>query len=54
MKVVIIEDEKLSADHLTILLNKIDTSIVVIECFDSIKSFVIKQIDVLLIIFRLL
>ncbi|WP_396169050.1 LytR/AlgR family response regulator transcription factor [Flavobacterium sp.] len=47
MKVVIIEDEKLSADHLTILLNKIDTSIVVIECFDSIKSSVTAFKEVL-------
>ena len=37
---VVIKDEKLSADHLTVLLNKIDASIVVIECFDSIKSSV--------------
>ena len=40
MKVVIIEDEKLSAEHLTILLQKTEASIVVIECFDSIKSSV--------------
>ena len=36
MKVVIIEDEKLSAEHLSVLLQKIDTSITVIKYFDTI------------------
>ena len=40
MKVVIIEDEKLSAEHLTVLLQKIDVSIEVTHYFDSIKSVV--------------
>lgn len=40
MKVVIIEDEKLSAEHLTVLLQKIDSSIVVIKYFDTVKASV--------------
>lgn len=40
MKVVIIEDEKLSAEHLTVLLQKIDASIVVIKYFDTVKASV--------------
>ncbi len=40
MKVVIIEDEKLSAEHLTVLLQKIDPSITVIKYFDTIKTSV--------------
>jgi DNA-binding LytR/AlgR family response regulator len=40
MKVVIIEDEKLSAEHLTVLLQKIDPSITVINYFDAIKTSV--------------
>jgi DNA-binding LytR/AlgR family response regulator len=40
MKVVIIEDEKLSAEHLTVLLQKIDSSIVVIGHFDTITASV--------------
>lgn len=40
MKVVIIEDEKLSAEHLTVLLQKIDPSITVIKYFDTVKSSV--------------
>ncbi len=40
MKVVIIEDEKLSAEHLTVLLQKIDSSITVIAYFDTIKTSV--------------
>ena len=40
MKVVIIEDEKLSAEHLTVLLKKIDPSITVIEYFDTITASV--------------
>ena len=40
MKVVIIEDEKLSAEHLTVLLQKIDPSIAVIAYFDTIKTSV--------------
>ena len=41
MKVVIIEDEKLSAEHLTVLLQKIDPSIVVVESFDTVSTSVI-------------
>ena len=40
MKVIIIEDEKLSAEHLTVLLQKIDDSIEVTHYFDSIKTVV--------------
>jgi len=38
MKVVIIEDEKLTAEHLTMLLQKIDTSIEVVYYLDTVKS----------------
>jgi DNA-binding LytR/AlgR family response regulator len=40
MRVIIIEDEKLSAEHLTVLLQKIDSSITVIKYFDTIKASV--------------
>ena len=40
MKVVIIEDEKLSAEHLTVLLHKIDSSVTIIARFDTIKTTV--------------
>jgi DNA-binding LytR/AlgR family response regulator len=40
MKVVIIEDEKLSADHLSLLLKKIDADIEVIKYIDTVKSTV--------------
>jgi DNA-binding LytR/AlgR family response regulator len=40
MKVIIIEDEKLSAEHLTMLLKRIDAEIEVIHLFDSVKSSV--------------
>jgi DNA-binding LytR/AlgR family response regulator len=40
MRVIIIEDEKLSAEHLTVLLQKIDPSITVIKYFDTIKASV--------------
>ena len=40
MRVVIIEDEKLSAEHLTVLLQKIDASITVIKYFDTITASV--------------
>ena len=40
MKVVIIEDEKLSAEHLTVLLQKIDSSVIVTNSFDTIKASV--------------
>jgi DNA-binding LytR/AlgR family response regulator len=40
MKVVIIEDEKLSANHLTALLKKIDPNIEVIGEFESVKESV--------------
>jgi len=38
MKVVIIEDENLSAEHLSLLLNKIDKSIEVVKYIDSVKG----------------
>jgi DNA-binding LytR/AlgR family response regulator len=38
MKVIIIEDEKLSADHLVTLINKVDPTISVIAKFDSVKK----------------
>lgn len=38
MKVVIVEDEKLSAQHLTLLLQRIDHEIQVIQYFDSVKA----------------
>lgn len=41
MRVVIIEDEKLSAEHLTVLLKKIDSSIFVMDFFDTISASVI-------------
>ena len=40
MTVVIIEDEKLLAEHLTILLQKIDESIAVVNYFDTITASV--------------
>ena len=40
MKVVIIEDEQLSAEHLQFLLERIDTSIEVIARFESVKKSV--------------
>lgn len=40
MKVVIIEDEKLSAEHLASLLQKIDNSISVIKYFDTVTTSV--------------
>ena len=40
MRVVIIEDEKLSAEHLTVLLQKIDESITVCNYFDTIQASV--------------
>lgn len=40
MKVVIIEDEKLLAEHLTILLQKIDESITIVNYFDTITASV--------------
>jgi DNA-binding LytR/AlgR family response regulator len=40
MKVVIIEDEKLSAEHLSVLLQKIDPSITVIKYCDTITASV--------------
>jgi DNA-binding LytR/AlgR family response regulator len=38
VKVVIIEDEKLSAEHLTILLKKIDPAIEVVKYMDTVKT----------------
>jgi len=38
MKVVIIEDEKLSADHLALLLHKIDSTIEVVCIIDTVKG----------------
>jgi DNA-binding LytR/AlgR family response regulator len=40
MKVIIIEDEKLSAEHLQTLLKRIDKSIQVLQTYDSVKSVV--------------
>ncbi|MBP7512104.1 MAG: response regulator transcription factor [Bacteroidia bacterium] len=40
MKVIIIEDEKLSADNLKLLLNRIDNSIQVLKYLDSVKATV--------------
>ena len=38
MKAIIIEDEKLSAEHLSNLLKRIDASIQIIATFDSVKK----------------
>jgi DNA-binding LytR/AlgR family response regulator len=38
VKVVIIEDEKLSAEHLTMLLQKIDPAIEVVKYMDTVKA----------------
>jgi len=38
MKVIIVEDEKLSAEHLALLLQKIDNSIEVVQYFDTVKA----------------
>jgi DNA-binding LytR/AlgR family response regulator len=38
MKVVIVEDEKLSAEHLSLLLQRIDKNIQVVQYFDAVKS----------------
>jgi len=40
MKIVILEDEKLSADHLQTMLKRIEPSIEVLEVFDSVKKSV--------------
>lgn len=40
MKAIIIEDEKLSAEHLATLLKKIDASIEIIAYFDTVKKTV--------------
>jgi DNA-binding LytR/AlgR family response regulator len=40
MNVVIIEDEKLSADHLTLMLKQIDSHIEVVKYLDSVKETV--------------
>ncbi|MCE3226315.1 MAG: hypothetical protein K0S32_866 [Bacteroidetes bacterium] len=40
MRAIIIEDEKLSAEHLVNLLKKIDKQIVIVDVFDSVKSVV--------------
>lgn len=40
MKVIIIEDERLSAEHLATLLNKVDKSISVVANFDTVKKTV--------------
>lgn len=40
MKTIIIEDEKLSADYLTNMLNRIDPSIEIIANYDSVKKSV--------------
>lgn len=54
MKAIIIEDEKLSAEHLIRLLNKIDNTIEIIAFFESVKKSVIAfekglQADVLFV-----
>jgi len=38
MKVIIVEDEKLTAEHLTMLLQKIDTTIEVVHYLDTVKA----------------
>jgi hypothetical protein len=38
MNAVIVEDEKLSAEHLTLLLHRVDKDIKVINYFDSVKA----------------
>jgi DNA-binding LytR/AlgR family response regulator len=40
MKIVILEDEKLSAEHLQTMLKRIEPSIEVLEVFDSVKKSV--------------
>lgn len=40
MNVIIIEDEKLSAEHLTTMLHRIDKNIVVTHTFDTVKASV--------------
>ena len=40
MKAIIIEDEKLSAEHLANLLKKVDATIQVIANYDSVKKSV--------------
>ena len=40
MKVIIVEDETLSAEHLTLLLNKIDSNINVVKYITTVKSAV--------------
>ncbi len=42
MKVIIIEDEMLSAEHLELLLKRIDPEISIIGIFDSVKKSVIE------------
>jgi len=38
MKVIIVEDEKLTAEHLTMFLQKIDSTIEVVEYLDTVKA----------------
>ncbi|MBK7689900.1 MAG: response regulator transcription factor [Bacteroidetes bacterium] len=40
MNVIIIEDEKLSAEHLATMIHRVDASIEVVHYFDSVKSAV--------------
>lgn len=40
MNVIILEDEKLSAEHLTMMLHRIDKNIVVTHIFDTVKASV--------------
>ena len=40
MKVVIIEDEKLSAEHLALLLKKVDVNIEIVKYIDTVKATV--------------
>ena len=38
MKAIIIEDEKLSAEHLVTLINRIDNSIEIVGIYESVKQ----------------
>ena len=43
MKVIIIEDEMLSAEHLELLLKRIDPEISIIGIFDSVKKSITES-----------
>lgn len=38
MRVIIIEDERLSAEHLTSMLHRMDATIEVLQCYDTVKA----------------